>query len=102
MSEERLIDLVQLTETGGAEDAALVYDREVAPATIVALQAALVAEGARVRLLKRPKNLRAALEQLEADGFRRFAPVARDAAPDPALLDWRRLGAADSTTTEGD
>jgi histidyl-tRNA synthetase len=99
---ERLIDLVQLAETGGAEDAALVYDRDVAPATIVALQAALVAEGARVRLLKRPKNLRAALEQLEADGFRRFAPVARDAAPDPASLDWRRLGAADSTTTEGD
>ncbi|MBR21629.1 MAG: histidine--tRNA ligase [Microcella pacifica] len=99
---ERLIDLVQLTETGGAEDAALVYDREVAPATIVALQAALVAEGARVRLLKRPKNLRAALEQLEAEGFCRFAPVAREAAPDPALLDWRRLGAADSTTTEGD
>ena len=99
---ERLIDLVELAETGGAEDAALVYDRDVPPATIVALQGALVAEGTRVRLLKRPKNLRAALEQLEADGFRRFASVPRDAAADPAQLDWRRLGAADSTTTEGD
>jgi len=99
---ERLIDLVELPEQDGAEDAALVYDREVAPATVVALQRALVAEGARVRIVKRPKNLRGALEQLEADGFRRFATVSPEATSDPALLDWRRLGAADSTTTEGD
>jgi histidyl-tRNA synthetase len=99
---ERLIDLVALTETRESEDAALVYDRDVAPATILSLQRALVGQGVRVRLVKRPKNLRAALEQLETDGFGRFATVGADARPDPALLDWRRLGAADSTTTEGD
>lgn len=102
---ERLIDLVALTESErgeAGEDAALVYDPDVAPATVMALQSALVADGARVRLVKRPKNLRGALEQLEADGFRRFATLSPEATPDPALLDWRRLGAAGSTTTKGD
>ena len=57
----------------------------------MALKNSLVAEGARVRLLARPKNMKAALEQLESEGFTRFAVVRRDATADAATLDWRRL-----------
>jgi len=91
---ERLIDLVQRDDRDGGSASALLYDAEANLGVVMALKAQLVAEGVRVRLLKRPKNMKAALEQLTADAFTRFAII--DAAqapgkPDAALLDWRRL-----------
>jgi histidyl-tRNA synthetase len=60
----------------------------------MALKAQLVAGGARVRLLARPKNMKAALERLAAEGFTRFAVVGGTATADAATLDWRRLDTA--------
>lgn len=91
---ERLIDLVDLGDDRGADAAALVHDADVPLGTLMALKTALVAQGTRVRLLKRPKNLKAALDQLAADGCTRFALVAATTAPDAAALDWRRLDSA--------
>ncbi len=88
---ERLIDLVELPEGDGEGDAALVYDRDVAPADLMALKSTLVAEGARVRLMKRPKNMKTALDQLAADGFARFATVSASTGADASALDWRPL-----------
>ena len=87
---ERLIDLVELGDETD-DGAALLYEREADLATVIALKNTLVAEGARVRLLARPKNMKAALEQLEAEGFTRFAVIGRDAGADAGALDWRRL-----------
>lgn len=91
---ERLIDLVQRDDRDGGSASALLYDAEANVGVVMALKAQLIAEGVRVRLLKRPKNMKAALEQLTADAFTRFAII--DAAqapgkPDAAMLDWRRL-----------
>ncbi|HWR86347.1 MAG TPA: ATP phosphoribosyltransferase regulatory subunit [Rhodoglobus sp.] len=72
---ERLVDLVQLPESGGIDAVALIYERDVAPAHAVALQAELVRKGRRVRLLQRPRNLTGALDQLSASGFTHFATV---------------------------
>jgi histidyl-tRNA synthetase len=91
---ERLIDLVDLGDDRGADAAALVHDADVPLGTLMALKTALVAQGTRVRLLKRPKNLKAALDQLAADGCTRFALVAATTAADAAALDWRRLDSA--------
>ncbi|KRF32833.1 histidine--tRNA ligase [Yonghaparkia sp. Soil809] len=88
---ERLIDLVELPEGDGDGDAALVYDRDVSAADLMALKSTLVAEGARVRLVKRPKNMRTALHQLAADGFARFATVSASTGADASALDWRPL-----------
>lgn len=87
---ERLIDLVELGDEPD-DGAALLYERDADLATVVALKNELVAEGARVRLLARPKNMKAALELLEAEGFTRFAVVSTDAVAEAAALDWRRL-----------
>ncbi len=88
---ERLIDLVELPADDGEGDAALLYDRDVAPADLLALKTTLVAEGARVRLVKRPKNMKTALDQLAADGFARFATVSASMAADASALEWRAL-----------
>jgi histidyl-tRNA synthetase len=79
---ERLVDLVELPAVTGAEGVALVHDRDVSPATLVALQAALVGEGRRVRLIARPRNLAPVLDQLAASGFGEFAFVSAESTVD--------------------
>lgn len=91
---ERLIDLVDLGADDGAGASALLYDADADLGVIMALQSQLVSEGARVRIVKRPKNMKAALEQLASEGFTRFAAVAADTREDAATLDWRRLDPA--------
>jgi histidyl-tRNA synthetase len=88
---ERLIDLVDLGDDPDANASALFYDADAALTTVMALQSQLVSEGARVRLVKRPKNMKAALEQLAGEGFTRFATVSGSSQADATALDWRRL-----------
>ena len=77
---ERIVDLVQ-TATDAASDAVvLVHDRDVPVAQLVALKSALVAQGSRVRLEQRTKNLKALLERAAADGYTAFATVSADTA----------------------
>ena len=86
---ERLVDLLE--RSGGTEDRAiaLLHDRDVVLGDLLALKARLVAEGARVRLLVRPKNVKPALDALAADGFTHFAFVT---AAEPGPVDLRPLG----------
>jgi histidyl-tRNA synthetase len=72
---ERLVDLVDLVDGAAPDAAALLHDADADPATLVALQAALIATGARVRLERRPKNLAPLLQQLADAGFARYATV---------------------------
>lgn len=78
---ERIVDLVDLPTEQQTDAAALVYDPGVPPATLVALKSALIArsgsgaDGVRVRLERRPKNVKPLLAQLAASGFARFAFV---------------------------
>jgi len=94
---ERLIDLVELGVGDDVSASALLYDPEADLGAVMALKAQLVAGGARVRLLKRPKNMKAALDQLTTDGFTRFAVIGAEqtaGTADAAMLDWRRLDPA--------
>jgi histidyl-tRNA synthetase len=86
---ERLVDLVRLPDADGADAVALVYDRDVPPGRVVALQAELVRRGHRVRLLQRPRNLTGALDGLAASGFTRFAAVTATSTVDD--LEFRPL-----------
>jgi len=87
---ERIVDLIAETGDAGADAIVLVHDRDVSVAELVALKAALISEGARVRLEQRTKNLKALLERAAADGYTRFATVAAGMTRDQ--LEIRQLG----------
>jgi histidyl-tRNA synthetase len=72
---ERIVDLVAGQTDAAAPAVALVHDRDVSEAALLALKAALVAQGSRVRLEHRTKNLKALLERAAADGYTAFATV---------------------------
>ncbi|WP_349897482.1 histidine--tRNA ligase [Parafrigoribacterium soli] len=76
---ERILDLVHLSQAEATDAVVLLYDADVAPPTLLALKSALLAAGApggrRVRLERRPRNLKPLLEQLAASGFGSLATV---------------------------
>jgi len=72
---ERLVELVDARADAAPSSVVLVHDADVPVAELVAVKAALVAEGARVRLERRTKNLKALLERAAADGYTAFAAV---------------------------
>jgi histidyl-tRNA synthetase len=89
---ERLVDLLEASPQAGERAVALLHDAEVPVADLLSLKSVLVAEGARVRLLARPKNVKPALDALAADGFTHFAFVAAGAVS-PESLELRPLRA---------
>jgi histidyl-tRNA synthetase len=72
---ERLVELVDLPPGEGAEAIALLHDADVDLAQLLTLKAELIATGARVRLVARPKNVKPTLDALAAEGFTNFAFV---------------------------
>jgi histidyl-tRNA synthetase len=72
---ERIVDLVEARADAGAPAVVLVHDRDVPVGDLLALKAALVTEGSRVRLEQRTKNLKALLERAASDGYTAFATV---------------------------
>ncbi|MHA6669103.1 histidine--tRNA ligase [Homoserinimonas sp. A447] len=79
---ERLVDLVTLDSTEDVASIALLHDRDADPAALVALKQSLIADGKRVRLEPRVKNLRVLLDQLAASGYTHFATVTDATTPD--------------------
>ncbi|WP_350349416.1 histidine--tRNA ligase [Agromyces sp. G08B096] len=89
---ERIVDLLAVADADRPRAVVLVHDADVPAATLIALKTELVASGARVRLERRAKNLRALLDRVTADGFDAFATV--DAGTtDASSLSFRDLGA---------
>jgi histidyl-tRNA synthetase len=89
---ERIVDLLAVRDEGRPRAVVLVYDAEVAPATLLSLKHELVASGTRVRFERRVKNLRALLDRVTADGFDAFAQVGPETT-DASSLAFRELGA---------
>jgi histidyl-tRNA synthetase len=76
---ERLVDLVAESADADGRAVVLVHDRDVPLGELLALKVALTADGARVRLEQRPKNLKALLERAASDGYTSFATVSAGA-----------------------
>jgi len=87
---ERIVELVCAGPDAAASAVVLIHDRDVPLAELAAHKAALVADGVRVRLEQRTKNLKGLLERSAADGYRSFATVSAGAAP--GELELRPLG----------
>src|SRR6478736_3118908 len=86
---ERIVELVSTADEGAAEAIVLVHDRDVPMHELVALKAQFVAEGSRVRLEQRTKNLKPLLERAASDGYTAFATVPAGATRDS--LEIKRL-----------
>ena len=84
---ERLVDLVATESVVDSDAVAVIYDTAMTPAELIAHKKSLVAEGLRVRLVHKTKNTRAILDQLEKDGFRRYAFL-NPGEP----LEWKTIG----------
>ncbi|MET0990365.1 MAG: ATP phosphoribosyltransferase regulatory subunit [Glaciihabitans sp.] len=89
---ERLVDLVELGDDAGDASIALVHDAAADPAVLASLKTQLVAEGNRVRLVRRVKNVKLLVDTLAAEGFTEFAFVTAGTKT-PGDLDRRALGA---------
>ena len=72
---ERLVELLEVSATDAAASVVLIHDADAPLPELLALKAALVADGTRVRLERRTKNIKALLERAMADGFTGFASV---------------------------
>lgn len=72
---ERLVDLVDVPGPDAADAVALLHDADVPLTRLASLQSALVAQGLRVRLERKPRNLAPLFAQLAASGFGRVATV---------------------------
>ena len=70
---ERLVDLVATESVVDSDAVAIIYDPALSTTELIDQKRSLIAEGLRVRLVHKTKNTRAILEQLEKDGFRRYA-----------------------------
>jgi len=77
---ERIVDLIEVPTLPAADAVVLVHDRDAEPALLLSLKSALIAQGKRVRLEKRTKNLKALLERAEASGYGAFAFVNAETA----------------------
>jgi histidyl-tRNA synthetase len=87
---ERVVDLAVLPPDAGADSVALVHDAATPVGVLLALKNTLLAEGRRVRLERRPKNVKLLLESLAQAGFGSFAYV--DAtSTEASALDFRPL-----------
>jgi histidyl-tRNA synthetase len=86
---ERIVELVDLPEGEGTEAIALLHDVDVDLPELMTLKAELIATGARVRLIARPKNVKPTLDALAAEGFTSFSFV--DRATTLASLSLRSL-----------
>ncbi len=72
---ERLVELLAAPDDAAQPAVVLVHDRDVAIGNLLALKASLVADGSRVRLEQRTKNLKALLDRAASDGYTAFAAV---------------------------
>lgn len=70
---ERLVDLVTVPDAIDDDSVAVLYDPTLDVSALAAVKRDLLAEGLRVRLVVKTKNTRAILDQLDRDGFRRYA-----------------------------
>jgi histidyl-tRNA synthetase len=83
---ERIVDLVSSSTAELGEAIAIVFDPEIDPSQLIATKREWLALGARVRLERRPKNMKPLLEQLAHAGVDRYALLTAEGLGDFKLL----------------
>lgn len=83
---ERLVELVEIDADSKDASVAVIFDQSLEPKQLIETKRELLAEGLRVRLVRKTKNTRAILDQLQKDGFTRYSFL-NPGEP----LDWKNL-----------
>ncbi|MFC5338729.1 histidine--tRNA ligase [Leucobacter denitrificans] len=86
---ERVVDLIAIDDNAGPEAVVLVTDADTPLDELMAIKRDLVAQGKRVRIEKRQKNMKTLLARVAAEGFTAFANVST--GTDSGSLNWREL-----------
>ena len=84
---ERLVELVADIDPENNDSVAVIYDPELSVDELITVKNQLMADGLRVRLVQKTKNTRAVLEQLDRDGFSRYAFLNSGES-----LEWKTVG----------
>ena len=90
---ERIVDLIELPADSESKSLVLVYDKDAHAADLNAIKSHFVAQGFRVRLERRTKNLNAQLERAHGQGFAQFALIP-PGETEPASLQLKTLAAS--------
>ena len=77
---ERVVDLIAVADEASAQAVVLVHEADAHLETLMSLKASLIAQGKRVRLEARAKNLNPVLERAAEAGYTQFAFVNADAS----------------------
>ncbi|SJM66365.1 Histidyl-tRNA synthetase [Gulosibacter sp. 10] len=81
---ERIVDLVRELEGGGEEAVLALVDKKLPIADTMRVKRALLKPGRRVRIERRPKNVRNLLDRAAGEGFTHVAHIRAEHVEDPA------------------
>lgn len=83
---ERIVDLVTEQDTDETEAVIALVDKRIPPADAMLLKRALLQPGRRVRLEKRPKNVRNLLDRAASEGFTHVAHLRDEHLANPETI----------------
>lgn len=90
---ERIVDLAQLPDSGVERAVALLFDKRASVADIAKVKGHVMRGNfSRVRVVRKPKNLRGTLESLKEASFTEYAHVRDEHIADPSKLSFEFLG----------
>lgn len=90
---ERVIELIDDATDGGGDAVLVLVDKRIEPELAMAAKGMLASPGRRVRLERRPKNVRNLLERAVSEGFTEVVHLHADWTPDAGLPEREALGA---------
>lgn len=92
---ERIVDLVEQQRGESGEAVLALIDKKLPARDALVLKQALLREDRRVRLEKRPKNVRNLLERAASEGFTHVAHLRAEHVADPAAIMLEPLSSTD-------
>jgi len=92
---ERIVDLAVLDDGEDERAVVLLVDKRMPVADVAKVKAAVLEPGVRVRVERRPKNVRNLLAQLADQGFMHVAHVREEHVADPSTLSFEALASGD-------
>lgn len=89
---ERIVDLVSEVPEDAGEAVIVLVDKKLPVADVMRVKQSLLEPGRRVRIERRPKNVRNLLDRATAEGFTHVAQIRDEQVADPSTISLEPLG----------
>ncbi len=89
---ERIVDLVSELPEAEGETVIILVDKKLPVADVMRVKQTLLAPGRRVRIERRPKNVRNLLDRATAEGFTHVAQIREEQVENPETITLEPLG----------